>query len=98
MQENGFMKKLGLISNFITSLTRKLLITIHISPGISRSKGNLTNMKNILLKKSYSKCGGKTSLRPFSKKLKLRISLDQSLKFYTIFFYCMHKLRTIKIY
>ena len=51
MQENGFMKKLGLISNFITSLTRKLLITIHISPGISRSKGNLK--KNVVEKLAY---------------------------------------------
>ena len=35
------------------------------------------NMKNIFLEKSYSKCGGETSPRPFSKKLKLTISLDQ---------------------
>ena len=43
-------------------------------PNISRGKGNQTikfsqlieyNMKNIL-EKSYTKCGGKTSLRPFS--------------------------------
>ena len=54
-------------------------------PNISRGKGNQTrkfsqlieyNMKNIL-EKSYTKCGGKTSLRPFSGKLKLSISLDQ---------------------
>ena len=55
-------------------------------PNISRSKGNQTtrfgqliecNMKNILLGKSYWKCGGGTSPRPFSEKLKLSISLDQ---------------------
>ena len=34
------------------------------------------NMKNIFLEKSCTKCGGETSLRPFSKKLKLCISLD----------------------
>ena len=51
------------------------LIHIYILPNISRSKGNQTmifgqliecNMKNIFLKKSYTKCGGETSPRPFS--------------------------------
>ena len=60
--------------------------TVHILPNISRSKGNqamkfgqLTeyNMGNIFLEKSYTKCGGETSPRPFSGKLKLSISLDQ---------------------
>ena len=59
---------------------------IHILPNISRSKGNQTmkfdqlieyNIRNIFLEKSYTKYGGETSLRPFSGKLKLRISLDQ---------------------
>ena len=31
------------------------------------------NMANYFLKKSYSKCGGKTSPRPFAEKLKLSI-------------------------
>ena len=35
------------------------------------------NMKNILLEIQYTKCGGETSARPFSEKLKLNISLDQ---------------------
>ena len=52
----------------------------------SRSKGNqamefgqLTeyDIKNIFLEKSYTKFGGETSPRPFSKKLKLSLSLDQ---------------------
>ena len=34
-------------------------------------------MRNIFLEKSYTKCGGETVPRPFSKKLKLSISLDQ---------------------
>ena len=55
-------------------------------PIISRIKGNhkmklgqLTefNMRNIFLQKSYAKCGGEASPRPFSEKLKLSISLDQ---------------------
>ena len=36
------------------------------------------NMGNIFLEKSYAKCGRETSSRPFSEKLKLSISLDQS--------------------
>ena len=35
------------------------------------------NMRNTFLKKSYTKCGGETSHRPFSEKLKLSISLNQ---------------------
>ena len=35
------------------------------------------NMRNIFFEKSYTKCGGETSPRPFSEKLKLSISLDQ---------------------
>ena len=35
------------------------------------------NMRNIFDEKSYTKCGGETILRPFSKKSKLSISLDQ---------------------
>ena len=59
---------------------------IQILPNILRSKGNQTmkfrhliqyNMRNIFLEKSYTKCGGETSLKPFSEKLTLSISLDQ---------------------
>ena len=34
-------------------------------------------IRNISLEKSYTKCGGETSHRPFSGKLKLSISQDQ---------------------
>ena len=33
-------------------------------------------MRNISLEKWYTKCGGESSPRPFSKKSKLSISLD----------------------
>ena len=55
-------------------------------PNICRSKGNQTmkfgqligyNLRNIFLERSYTKCGGETSPRPFSEKSKLSISLDQ---------------------
>ena len=56
------------------------------------------NMRNILLQKSYRKCGGETIPRPFSKKWKLNISLDHLSKvLYSLFLYCA-KLRTIEIY
>ena len=64
-------------------------------PNISRSKNNQTmkhgklieyTMENIFLEKSYIRCGGETSYRPFSGKLKLGVSLDP---FHTACFYCI---------
>ena len=58
----------------------------HILTNISRSKGNQTmifghlieyDMRTVFLEKSYTKCGGETTPRPFSKKSKLSIYLDQ---------------------
>ena len=44
------------------------------------------NTRNIFLEKLYVKCGGNTSPRPFSKKSKLSISLDQQSKvLYSLF-------------
>ena len=45
------------------------------------------NMRNIFLQRSYTKCGGETSPSSFSGKLKLSISLEMVLKFYTVCFY-----------
>ena len=59
---------------------------IYVLPNIWRRKGNQRmkfgqlidyKMRNIFLEKSYTKCGGETSPRPFSEKLQLSISLDQ---------------------
>ena len=66
----------------------KQAVVIHGYPNISRSKdiqsvkfGHLIeyNMRITLLVKSYMKCGGETSARPFCKKSKVSIcgSLDQ---------------------
>ena len=80
---------------------------IHILLNISRSKGNQTmkfgqliecNMRNIFLEKSYTKCGGETSPRPFSEKLKLSISLDQESKVSHSLFLLYAKSNAIKIY
>ena len=35
------------------------------------------NMRNIFLEKSHTKCDGETIPRPFSKKSKLSVSLDE---------------------
>ena len=58
------------------------------------------NMRNIFLKKSYSKCDGKTSPRPFSKKNKIdtSIPLDQWSKVLESLFLLYGKLRAIEIY
>ena len=84
-----------LISKFMTIQTGKQIITIHILPNISRSRVNQAmkfgrfieyNTRNIFLEKSYTKCGGETSSRPFSKKPKSSISQDQqSEHFYSLF-------------
>ena len=64
----------------------KKTIAVTILPNISRSKGKQImkcgqlieyNMRNIFLEKSYIKFSGETIPIPFSKKSKLRISLDQ---------------------
>ena len=65
---------------------RKHSIATNIFPNISVSKDNQTikfgqlieySMKDIFLEKSYTKCVRRTIPKPFSKKLKLSISLDQ---------------------
>ena len=70
----------------MTSQPVKQTIAMHTLSNIARIKGNQTmkfgqlieyDMKNTFLVKSYAKCGGETISRPFSKKLKLSISLDQ---------------------
>ena len=58
---------------------------MHVFSNISTSKGNQTmtfgqlikcNMRYTFFEKSYTKCDGETSPRPFSEKLNLSISLD----------------------
>ena len=71
------------------------MITIHILPNISKSKGSQTmafdqlreyNMRNGKLEKSFTECRVETSPRPFYKKSKLNISLDkQSDMLYSLF-------------
>ena len=94
-RKSGLIRKIKLVSTFMTSWPGKQTIAIQILPNISQSKGNQKtkfdkterNMKNIFFEKSYAKCSRETTSRPFSIKSKLVISLD--LKFYTVYFYCM---------
>ena len=47
------------------------------------------NLRNSFLQKAYTICGGETSPRPFSEKLKLSLSLDQQSKvLYSLFLLC----------
>ena len=55
------------------------------------------NTRKIFLKKSYTKCGGETIPRPFTKKSKLSISLGQLSKVSYSLFSFYAKLRAIEI-
>ena len=76
MYKNSLIRKVRLISKFMTSQPGQQTIEIHILPNISRTKDNQTmkfgqlieyNMRNIFVEKSYIKWGGETITRPFSK-------------------------------
>ena len=80
MYQNGLIKKIRLIPNFMTSEPGSQTIVINILPNISRSKDNQTmkfgqliefNTRNNFFEKSYTKCGGETSPRHFSDKIKI---------------------------
>ena len=81
------IRKLWLIFKSMMSQTGQQIITMHILPNISISKGNQSikfgqlieyNMRNIFLEKWYTKCSREASLRNFYKKSKLSIKfLDQ---------------------
>ena len=52
-------------------------------------------MRNVLLEESYAKCSGEIIPRPFSKKSKLIMSLDQESKVLYSLFLFYDKLREI---
>ena len=55
-------------------------------------------MRNIFLEKSYKKCGGEASPRPFYKKIKIEHISVSAVGNVKICFYCMSKTRSTKIY
>ena len=72
-KENGLIRKLNVISNFLTSHTEKQVIIIQILPNISRNKGNQAikvshliayKVRNIFLQKPCRKCDRETSPKP----------------------------------
>ena len=85
MYNTGLIRKVRLISKFITSKPGKQAIAIHVLLNISRNKSNQTmkfgqliecNMKTIFLEKLCTECDGEAIPRPFSYKSRLSISLD----------------------
>ena len=107
MNQNSLIKKVRLISNFMTSKPGQQTIVINALPNILRSEGYQTmkfgqllecNIRNIFPGKSCTKKGGETSPRPFSEILKLSPSLGQQSKVLYSFFLLYGKLRGIAIY
>ena len=83
--EKQLDKKTKVIFKLYNVTNWEQIITIHILPNISRSRGNQGmkfcqliehNIRNIFFEKSYTKCSGESRPRPFLKKSKLSISLD----------------------
>ena len=73
VEKNELIRKIRLISKFMTSQPGQQAITKHIFPNISQSKGNQTikfgqlieySNRNIFLRKSYRKWGSETGSRP----------------------------------
>ena len=100
MQKNCSMKKLKLISKFMTSWIGKQIITTKTLPYISRSEDSQTmkfgelieyNMRNIFFENTSWKCGQQTSSRFFFKNLIWPYLCINSLKLYTVCYYCMSK-------
>ena len=86
----------------MTSKPGKQTITIYILSNISRSKSNQImkfgqllehNMKNIFLEKLNTKCGGETTVKPFSKKVKIELISGSTYSLFLLY----AKLRAIEI-
>ena len=101
MWKNSLIRKIKLISKFVTSIAK------HIFTNVSRTKGNQAmkfcqlveqNMRKIFLEKSYTKFGGGTSPKSFSEKSKLSISPDRLSKVLYRLFLLYAKLRSIVMY
>ena len=56
------------------------------------------SMGNIFFEKSYTKCGGEASPRPFYKKSKFSYLWIKNLKCYIACFCCMSRSRSTEIY
>ena len=99
-KKNSLIRKLLLVSEFMTSQAGQQIITIHIFPNISRSKDSQTkkfgqliehNMRNIFLEKLYTKYGAEASFRPFYKNQISAYLWINSLECYKVCFHCSLK-------
>ena len=81
-------RSLSGLRQFLVSQPGKQTIAMYILANISRSQGNqtmtfgqiiLSNMRNVLLEKFYTKCG-EAIPRPFPKKSKFSVLLGQQSK------------------
>ena len=99
MYKNDLIRKIRLILKFTTSPWFTNNCNTHIArKGNQAMKfGQLINMRNIFVEKSYTKCAGETIPRPLSKKSKLSISLDKWCKVLNSWFLLYDNLRTIEI-
>ena len=86
MYKNALIKKLRMVSKFLTAQFGKQIITIHILFNISRSKGSQImnfgllieyNLRNIFLEKLCTTYGREASPRSLYKKSKFNVSADQ---------------------
>ena len=95
---NGLIRKPRLISKFVTN--SKLIITLHILPNISRSKGSQTlKFGQLKTHKNHTQNMGKNLVPDtFLKTQNLTYCWINSLKFCTVWFYFVSKSRTTKIY
>ena len=106
MSKNGLIRKIRLISEFMTlQLVNKQLQYTYWPISQSKDKQEMKldqlikhNARNIFFEKSYTKCDRDTIPRLFSKKSKLSISVDQYSKVSNYLFSWYAKLRTIKTY
>ena len=103
-QENGLRRKLRLFER-VTSSTGKQIIAIQILPIISRTKGSQImkfrqlieyNIRNISFQMRYAKCVEKLVPDLFLKNQTRAYHWINSLKHFTVCFYCMPELRTTK--
>ena len=92
----------------MSSQTRQQIIAIHIFSNISGGKYYQTmkfdhlieyKMRNTFFKKSYAKYDGEAIPRPFYKRSQYSIYLDQQpVILHKVYFYCVSKSRSTKIY
>ena len=101
---NSLIKKLRLISKFMTSQTGQTIIKIHTLLNFSKSIDNQVmkfgqlieyNMRNTFLQKWYTKWGGED---PFTKIQKWAYFWINDLKCYKVYSSWMTKSRSTKIY